>query len=118
MTPLVGGIQTILLIGILAGVGCQSSHTLQNVQDSVPSDPQFIVALHYRQAVFMVQNARDLRLKAERYAQLFGPDSEWVASAKWLENYYEKESLDRERLAILHAELAKSGSHSVRLKAR
>ncbi|MDR4494330.1 MAG: hypothetical protein R3B74_07885 [Nitrospirales bacterium] len=113
------GLHAILLIGILISVGCHGPHALVNFYNSDPDrDQRFIVAQYYRQAVFMVKNAEDMRLKAERYAQLFGSDSEWVSSAKWLENYYEKESLDREQLAVFHAESVKSHSHSARLEAR
>ena len=114
------GLQAILLIGILVSVGCQGTNSLINLHDSTPSpDSQFIVAQYYRQAVFMVKNAEDLSLKAKRYAQLFGPDSQWVTSAKILEKYYENESLDQEWLAILYAaELAKAHLHSARLEAR
>jgi hypothetical protein len=77
-----------------------------------------MVAQYDRQAVFMVKNAQDVNLKAKRYARLFGPDSKWVPNAKFLEKYDEKESLDQERLAILHAELGKAHFHSASLEVR
>ncbi|MFZ1748517.1 MAG: hypothetical protein WBO24_11595 [Nitrospirales bacterium] len=112
-------LQAVLLIGILVKVGCHGTSPLIDLHNSAPSpDPQVIVAPHYRQAVFMVKNAEDVNIKAKRYARLFGPDSKWVTSAKFLEKYYEKETLDQERLAILHAGLAKAHLYSARLEVR
>ncbi len=113
------GLQTLLLIAILVKLGCHGTSPLISLHDSAPSpDPQFMVAQYYRQAVFMVKNAQDVDLKAKRYARLFGPDSKWVTSAKFLEKYYEKESLKQEQLAILHAELGKAHFHSASLEVR
>ena len=113
------GLQAVLLIGILVKVGCHGTSPLINLHNSAPSpDPQFMVAQYDRQAVFMVKNAQDVNLKAKRYARLFGPDSKWATSAKLLEKYYEKNSLDKERLAILHAELGKAHFQSARLEVR
>lgn len=107
------GLQAVLLIGMLAKLGCHGTSPLINLHNSAPyPDPQFMVTQYDRQAVFMVKYAQDVNLKARRYARLFGPDSNWVTIAKLLEKYYEKESLDQERLAILHAELGKAHFHS------
>ncbi|MDR4494331.1 MAG: hypothetical protein AB7P17_14130 [Nitrospirales bacterium] len=107
------GIQGLLLIGLLLCVGCQSPHTPLDLNSFDPSlDQQFIADQYLRQVVLMKQKVEDLRVQAERYAQLFGPDSEWATSAKLLENFYAREVKNRERLAILHAELAKHHSRS------
>ncbi|MEO6203402.1 MAG: hypothetical protein ABIU05_24400 [Nitrospirales bacterium] len=113
------GLQAVLLLGILVKVGCHGTSPLINLHDSAPSPvPQVMVAQYDRQAVFMVNNAQDVNLRAKRYARLFGPEPKWVTSAKFLEKYYEKESLEQERLAILHAELSKPHFHSASLEVR
>lgn len=92
-------------------MGCHGTSPLINLHDSTLSpDPQPMVDQYDRQAVFMVKNTQDMDLKAKQYAQLFGPDSEWATSAKLLKNFYEKEAQNRERLAILHAEVGRSHS--------
>ena len=97
------GIQGILLLGMLVVVGCQRPDTPLNLNNFDPSqDQQFIADQYLRQAALMKQKAEELRLQAERYAQLFGPESEWATSAKLLQNFYEQEAQDRERLAELH----------------
>ncbi|MBA3965087.1 MAG: hypothetical protein H0X47_04825 [Nitrospirales bacterium] len=113
------GIQGILLSGLLVCVGCQGPDTLLDFNSLDPSqDQQFIADQYLRQAALMKQKAEDLKIKAERYAQLFGPDSEWATSAKLLENFYEKEAQNRERLAILHAEVGRPHSHSPDFESR
>lgn len=105
------GIQGILLGGLIIVAGCQSPTVPIHLNNLDPSqDQQFIADQFLRQAALMKQMAEDLRVRAERYAQLFGPDSEWTTSTKLLEKFYEKEAQDRERLAILHANLGKSRS--------
>ena len=94
-------------------MGCQRSAILLELNSFDPSqDQQFIADQYRRQAALMKQKAEDLKIKAERYAQLFGPDSEWATSAKLLEKFYEKEAQNRERLAILHAEVGRPHPHS------
>lgn len=106
------GIQGILLVGMLIVVGCYRPDTPLSLNNLDPlQDQQFIAEQYLREAALMKQKAEDLRLKAERYAQLFGPDSEWATSAKLLGAFYEKEAQDRERLAVLHAEIANSHPH-------
>lgn len=113
------GIQGILLIGLLVCVGCQGPDTPLDLNSFDPSqDQQFIANQYRRQAALMKQKAEDLKIKAERYAQLFGPDSEWATSAKLLENFYEKEAQNRERLAILHAEVGRPHSHAPAFETR
>ncbi|MFZ1748518.1 MAG: hypothetical protein WBO24_11600 [Nitrospirales bacterium] len=108
------GIQGVLLVGLWVCVGCQSPHAPLDLNSFDPSqDQQFIADQYRRQAALMKQNAEDLKIKAERYAQLFGPDSEWATSAKLLQNFYEKESQNRERLANLHAEVGRQASSSL-----
>lgn len=107
------GIQGILLIGLLVCVGCESPQIPIDLNSFDSSqDQQFIADQYRRQAALMKQKAEDLKIKAERYAQLFGPDSEWATSAKLLENFYEKEAKNRERSAILHAEVGRHHPHS------
>ena len=104
------GIQGILLGGIIIVTGCEKSPAVPlNLNNLDPSqDQQFIIDQYVRQAALMKQKAEEMRVRADRYAQLFGPDSEWTISAKLLREFYEKEAQDRERLAILHAEIGKS----------
>ncbi|WP_447968899.1 hypothetical protein [Nitrospira sp. M1] len=112
-------LQVMLLMLIMVSVGCQRPHTpvsLNNLDAS--QDQQFIVKQYLHQAVLMVQKAHDLRLKAKRYAQLFGPDSEWVTSANMLEEFYINEAYDRERLAARHVGLSSFRSRAVSLNAR
>lgn len=102
------GFQGILLIGILVVAGCFGSDAPIHLNDFNPSQDQHFIAEQYlRQAVLMKQKSEDMRIKAERYAELFGADSEWATSAKLLEQFYEKEAQDRERLATLHKELSR-----------
>jgi len=111
--PLSASIQAILLIGLLTCVGCQRPHPPLDLNSFDPSRDQLLIADQYlRQAALMRKKAEDLRIKAERYAQLFGPESEWATSAKLLENFYEQEAKNRERIALLHAEIAKANPHS------
>ena len=92
------GVQGVLLVGLWVCVGCQSPHAPLDLNSFDPSqDQQFIADQYRRQAALMKQTAEDLKSKAERYAQLFGADSEWATSAKFLKKYYEKESLVQER---------------------
>lgn len=106
------GIQGILLVGMLVVVGCHRPDTPLSLNNFDPlQDQQFIVEQYLREAALMKQKAKDLRLQAERYAQLFGPDSEWATSATLLANFYEKEAEEREQLAVLHAEIANSHPH-------
>jgi hypothetical protein len=100
-------------------VGCQGPQVPIDLNSFDPSqDQQFIADLYRRQAALMKQKAEDLKIKAERYSQLFGPDSEWATSAKLLQNFYEKEAQNRERLAIRHAEVGKSNPHFTNLEPR
>ncbi|MEO8325544.1 MAG: hypothetical protein ABI618_06825 [Nitrospirota bacterium] len=113
------GIQAILLLGLLVCVGCQGPDTPLDFNSLDPSqDQQFIANQYRRQAALMKQKAEDMKIKAERYAQLFGPDSEWATSARLLGQFYEKEAQNRERLAIRHAEIGKSNPHSTHLETR
>ena len=106
-------IQGILLLGLLVCVGCQKAQIPLDLNSFAPSqDQQFIAAQYLRQSVLMKQKAEDMRIKAERYAQLFGADSEWATSAQLLQKFYEKEAQNRKQLAILHAEAGKPHPHS------
>jgi len=89
---------------------------LNNLDPS--QDQKFIVKQYLTQAVHMVQKAQDLRRKADRYAQLFGPDSEWVTSAKMLEEFYINEAYDREKLAARHVGLSPFRTRAVGVDAR
>lgn len=113
------GIQGILLSGLLVCVGCQGSDRPLDLNSfDLFQDQQFIANQYRRQAALMKQKAEDLKIKAERYAQLFGPDSEWATSARLLGQFYEKEAQNRERLAIRHAEIGKFNPHSTNLETR
>ncbi len=112
------GILGVLLLGVLVCVGCRPDTPL-DLNSLDPSQNQQLIADQYRrQAALMKQKAEDLKIKAERYAQLFGADSEWATSAKLLQNFYEKEAQNRERLAILHAEAGSPHSHSPNFETR
>ncbi|MEO6203401.1 MAG: hypothetical protein ABIU05_24395 [Nitrospirales bacterium] len=107
------GIQGILLSGLLVCVGCQGPDRPLDLNSFDPfQDQQFIANQYRRQAALMKQKAEDLKNKAERYAQLFNPDSEWATSARLLGQFYEKEAQNRDRLAIRHAEVGRPLSHS------
>ncbi|MCA9452007.1 MAG: hypothetical protein H6750_17765 [Nitrospiraceae bacterium] len=113
------GIQGVLLAGLWVCVGCGSPHAPLDLNSFDPSqDQQFIADQYRRQAALMKQTAEDLKSKAERYAQLFGADSEWATSAKLLEKFYEQEAQNRERLAILHAEAGRLHPHSPHFETR
>ena len=83
-------------------MGCQTPQPLELNSFDPSQDQRYIAYQYLRQAGLMKQKAEDLKNKAERYAQLFGPDSEWATSAKLLQNFYEEEAENRERLAIQH----------------
>lgn len=102
------GIQGILLTGMLVMIGCQGPDIPLSLDSWDSSqDQQFISQQYHRQAILMKQKAEEFRLQAKRYAELFGPESDWVTSAILLANFYEEEAQDRARLARLHAERAK-----------
>ncbi|GJL55596.1 MAG: hypothetical protein NPIRA02_27280 [Nitrospirales bacterium] len=112
-------IQIMLFILIMVSIGCQKSTVPINLNNFDPSqDQRFIIKQYLNQAVHMVQKAQDLRRKSERYAQLFGPESEWVTSAKMLEAFYINEAYDREKLAAQHVGLASFRPRAVSFKTR
>ncbi|MCA9472252.1 MAG: hypothetical protein MRJ96_15720 [Nitrospirales bacterium] len=110
----------VLFILIAISVGCHGPSkppiSLNNLDPS--QDQQFIVKQYLQQAVRLVQRAHDFNAKAERYAQLFGPDSEWTTSARMLENYYMKAAYEREHMAVGHVGLLPLKTSKVSLKTR
>lgn len=113
-------IQGMVLVLIMVSIGCQKPAVAPiNLNNLDPSqDQRFIVKQYLNQAVHMVQTAQDLRRKSERYAQLFGPDSEWVTSAKLLEEFYINEAYDREKLAAQHVGVPSFRPRTVSLTTR
>lgn len=76
-----------------------------NTQE-VAQDHWKIAALYTQQAVAFRQRAEELNNQAASYEKIFGADSDWVAGAKTLAQFYENSARDREREAALHLDLA------------
>lgn len=63
-------------------------------------DGRKIAAYHANQAEVMRRKAEDISEQATAYERLFGVESEWVAGARLLSQYYAEEAKEQEQLAL------------------
>lgn len=63
-------------------------------------DGRKIAAYHANQAETLRKKAEDIFQQAAAYERLFGTESEWVAGARLLSQYYEEEAKEQEQLAL------------------
>lgn len=92
---------------MLATAGCSRGASAPlDLQTLDPESDHWRIASYYsEQATQMRQMAQELRVRADRYAELFGPDSEWVSGARALAEYYEKAAHEQDHLAQMHMSL-------------
>lgn|SRR5574340_263398 len=110
-----GGALTGLLVGLGFWLlsGCISSSSPLTITTRDPAQDQWrIAAYHDREAVFMSQMAEDWTVRAAHYERLFGADSDWMAGARLLAQFYEEAAREQERLASIHTGLAQGQSPS------
>lgn len=67
-------------------------------------DGRKIATYHANQADTLRKKAEDISEQATAYERLFGTDSEWVAGARLLSQYYEEEAKEQEQLALRYRE--------------
>lgn len=102
-------IATFLLIAsLLFAAGCNRGLSTQLDVDSPNSSQDHLkIASYYsRQAVLSRQKAAEQANRALIYEQVFGHDSDWVAGAQMLTQFYEDAAREQDRQASLHLELA------------
>lgn len=99
----------LITLCLFAWSGCAQSLVI-DMASFDPAQDQTAIAGYYR------HQARDLREKAAvlaesaaRYERLFGPQSDWVAGARQLSQYYAAAAQELERRADAHAEVARTG---------
>lgn len=101
----------ILLFLCLIVTACHRGTTVPAVSPDTgsldPSQDHLKMASYYvRQAAQSRQMAKDQADRALVYERVFGPESDWVAGARLLTQFYENSALDQDRQANLHLELA------------
>lgn len=96
-----------LIVAMLETAGCSGGVSVPlDLQTLDREADQWRIASYYsQQAMQMRQIAQDLRNRADRYAQLFGQDSEWVTSSRLLAEYYEETAQQMDDLAQTHMSL-------------
>ena len=88
-------------------LGCVSNPAPLNLTSLEPTADQRKIADYYRQdAVFFRLKARELTERIEVYQSLFGADSEWVAGARLLAQFYEHSAIDQDHQALMHLSIA------------
>ncbi len=71
------------------------------------ADQRLIAHYYQEEALRLREQAEEFDARAEMYERTFGPDSDWVTSAKLLVQSYRLAADDRERLAKEHLEAAR-----------
>ena len=97
----------VAVVCLLAAYGCTGPSVPLEMTSLDPSQDQWKIAQHYsHEAAGLRQKAEDFSNRALVYEQLFGRDSEWVAGARLLAQFYQEEARERERLAGSHVGVA------------
>ncbi|MDF0651502.1 MAG: hypothetical protein CV088_07355 [Nitrospira sp. LK70] len=98
----------LFLASLLFATGCGRGLSAQLDADSPNSNQDHLkIASYYsRQAVISRKKAAEQANRALTYEQLFGHDSDWVAGAQMLTQFYEDAAREQDRQANLHLELA------------
>lgn len=98
----------LFLVGLLFATGCNRGLSAQLDADFPNSNQDHLsIASYYsRQAVLSRQKASEQANRVLTYEQLFGRDSDWVAGAQMLLQFYEDAAREQDRQANLHLELA------------
>ena len=102
----------VLVLGFLLVSGCVRGPTaLLDPASRDPGQDHWAIAAYYsRQAAESRQQAEALTGSIVAYAQLFGPESDWVTGTRLLAQFYGDTAREQDRLADLHLELG--GGHS------
>lgn len=86
---------------IISVISCARTHEPLTLDARNPShDGRKIAAYHANQAGVFRKKAEDISEQATAYERLFGAESEWVAGARLLSQYYEEEAKGQEQLAL------------------
>ena len=94
----------LLLSAALFLVGCHRPAAPLNLNSTAPVYEQSNIAgYHDNEAAFFRLKARELHQRILVYGELFGPDSDWVRSARLLARFYEESAQEEERLAHTYA---------------
>ncbi len=93
----------VFCVGTLTTLSCTQAQAPLDLLSRDPSHDQRQIATYYsREAAVLRQKAANATTQAAAYERLFGHDSEWVAGARLLAQFYEEEANERDRLATLH----------------
>ena len=93
----------VLVTCMLTLHGCSASPKFLDFNAAETADERRAVSEFYRkEAVMFRQKADEMAERATAYGPLFGEDSDWVAGARLLGEYYQQEARDRQRLADLY----------------
>jgi hypothetical protein len=80
--------------------GCSASPKLLDFNSAeTTTDRRALSELYRKEATMFRQKADEMAERATAYGPLFGEESDWVAGARLLGEYYRQEADDRQRLA-------------------
>lgn len=106
----------ILLLICLIGTACHRGPIIPVVpldpgSHDASQDHLKMASYYIRQAVQSRQMAEEQASRVRVYERVFGPESDWVAGARLLTQFYEDSAREQDRQANLHLELAGQGSN-------
>lgn len=89
-----------VLISTFGLQGCSASpKQLDFNAPETTADRRALSEFYKKEAIMLRQKADEMAQRATAYRPLFGEESDWVAGARLLGEYYRQEAEDRQRLA-------------------
>jgi hypothetical protein len=105
----------LLIPAILVGTSCLGPSSPPNLTTLEPSQDQSAIAsYHLHEAAILRNKGHEMAAQALQYERLFGPNSEWAASAHLLAQFYEEAAREQERMAEIHFDSARQSPVSFR----
>jgi hypothetical protein len=79
---------------------------------STSNDQRLIAGYYQQEALRYRRQAEELDARADMYARMFGPESDWVSGTRLLAQSYRLAADDRERLASEHLDAGRGANAS------
>jgi hypothetical protein len=92
---------SVLILGFWTGCAAPDQE-IDLVSFNSAVDQRLIAHYYQQEALRHRQQADELDVRADLYARMFGPDSDWVSGTRLLAQSYRLTADDRERLATEH----------------
>ena len=103
--------RALLALGLLLTTACvKSSPVLDLTTLDSGHDHSAIASYHLHEAAVLRLKGQNAAAQARQYERLFGSDSDWVAGARLLAQFYEETAQEQERMAETHFGIARHKS--------